>query len=95
MPRKKIALIGAGQIGGTLALLAGQKELGDIVVLDIPEAEGTAKGKVVHDRQQVRVTIHSPIATADYGEKQRSELVEAVRTAIGSALSPPSEEPED
>ena len=45
MARKKIALIGAGQIGGTLALLAGQKELGDIVLFDIPAAEGTAKGK--------------------------------------------------
>ncbi len=47
MARKKIALIGAGQIGGTLALLAGQKELGDIVLLDIPAAEGTAKGKAL------------------------------------------------
>lgn len=41
--RKKIALVGAGQIGGTLALLAGMKELGDIVVLDI--AEGVPEGK--------------------------------------------------
>jgi malate dehydrogenase len=47
MARKKIALIGAGQIGGTLALLAGQKELGDIIVLDIPAAEGVAKGKAL------------------------------------------------
>ncbi|MBM3622089.1 MAG: malate dehydrogenase [Alphaproteobacteria bacterium] len=47
MARKKIALVGAGQIGGTLALLAGQKELGDIVLLDIPAAEGTAKGKAL------------------------------------------------
>ena len=37
MARKKIALIGAGQIGGTLALLAGQKELGDVVLFDIPD----------------------------------------------------------
>ena len=43
MARKKIALIGAGQIGGTLALLAGQKDLGDVVLFDIPQAEGTAK----------------------------------------------------
>ena len=35
MARKKIALIGAGQIGGTLALLAGQKQLGDVVLFDI------------------------------------------------------------
>jgi malate dehydrogenase len=47
MARKKIALIGAGQIGGTLALLAGQKDLGDIVLFDIPDAEGIAKGKAL------------------------------------------------
>ena len=35
MARKKIALIGAGQIGGTLAHLAAMKELGDIVLFDI------------------------------------------------------------
>ena len=35
MARKKIALIGAGQIGGTLALLAATKELGDIILFDI------------------------------------------------------------
>jgi malate dehydrogenase len=45
MARNKIALVGAGQIGGTLALLAGVKELGDVVLLDIPDAEGVAKGK--------------------------------------------------
>jgi malate dehydrogenase len=37
MARNKIALIGAGQIGGTLALLAAQKELGDVVLFDIAE----------------------------------------------------------
>ncbi len=43
MARKKIALIGAGQIGGTLAHLAGLKELGDVVLFDI--AEGVPQGK--------------------------------------------------
>ena len=43
--RPKIALIGAGQIGGTMALLAAQKELGDIVVFDI--AEGIPQGKAL------------------------------------------------
>ncbi|HEX9899098.1 MAG TPA: malate dehydrogenase [Candidatus Methylomirabilis sp.] len=47
MARKKIALIGAGQIGGNLALLAAEKELGDIVLFDIPAAEGLAKGKAL------------------------------------------------
>jgi malate dehydrogenase len=45
--RKKIALIGGGQIGQNLAMLAAQKELGDIVILDIPEFENPAKGKAL------------------------------------------------
>jgi malate dehydrogenase len=45
MPRKKISLIGAGQIGGTLAHLAALKELGDIVLVDI--VEGVPQGKVL------------------------------------------------
>jgi malate dehydrogenase len=43
MARNKIALIGAGNIGGTLALLAGLKELGDIVMFDV--VEGVPQGK--------------------------------------------------
>jgi malate dehydrogenase len=43
MARKKIALIGAGQIGGTLALLIGLKELGDVVLFDI--VDGVPQGK--------------------------------------------------
>jgi malate dehydrogenase len=45
MARSKIALIGAGNIGGTLALLAGLKELGDIVLFDI--ADGIPQGKAL------------------------------------------------
>ncbi len=45
MARKKIALVGAGQIGGTLALLAGQKELGDVVLIDVQE--GVPEGKAL------------------------------------------------
>ena len=45
MARPKIALIGAGQIGGTLAHLAAIKELGDVVLFDI--AEGTPQGKAL------------------------------------------------
>ncbi|MED5218741.1 MAG: malate dehydrogenase [Candidatus Neomarinimicrobiota bacterium] len=47
MARKKIALIGGGQIGGNLALLAAQKELGDVIIFDIPKAEGMVKGKAL------------------------------------------------
>lgn len=45
MSRRKISLVGAGQIGGTLALLAGLKELGDIVLVDV--AEGIPQGKAL------------------------------------------------
>jgi malate dehydrogenase len=61
MARRKIALVGAGQIGGTLALLAGQKELGDIVLLDIPDFEGVAKGKALD------IAELSPVARFDAG----------------------------
>jgi malate dehydrogenase len=49
MARKKIALVGAGQIGGTLALLAGEKELGDVVLVDV--AEGIPDGKALDINQ--------------------------------------------
>jgi malate dehydrogenase len=40
MPRRrKIALIGAGNIGGELAAAAARRQLGDVVLLDIPEAK--------------------------------------------------------
>ena len=45
MARNRIALVGSGQIGGTLALLAGMKELGDVVLFDI--AEGIPQGKAL------------------------------------------------
>jgi malate dehydrogenase len=75
MARSKIALIGAGQIGGTLALLAGLKELGDIVLMDM--MEGTAKGKALDLAQTAAVegfdaklsgggvTDYAPISGAD------------------------------
>jgi malate dehydrogenase len=53
MARKKIALIGGGQIGGNLALLIAQRELGDVVIIDIPDAEGMVKGKAL-DIMQLR-----------------------------------------
>ena len=53
MARKKITMIGGGQIGGNLALLATQKELGDVIIFDIPRAEGMVKGKAL-DLMQLR-----------------------------------------
>jgi malate dehydrogenase len=45
--RKKIALIGAGNIGGELAALAARKELGDVWLFDIPDKVGVAQGKAL------------------------------------------------
>ena len=53
MSRAKISLIGGGQIGGNLALLAAQKELGDVKIFDIPNSEGMVKGKAL-DLMQLR-----------------------------------------
>jgi malate dehydrogenase len=76
MARKKIALIGAGQIGGTMALLAGQKELGDVVMVDI--MEGVAKGKAL-DLQETRGVTKfdadvTGAGTSDYKVIQGAEV---------------------
>ena len=53
MARNKIALVGAGQIGGTLALLAGLKDLGDVVLFDV--VEGVPQGKALDIAQAAPV----------------------------------------
>jgi len=58
MSRKKIALIGAGNIGGELAALVARKELGDVVLFDIPDKEGLAKGKALDLEQNGAVLSH-------------------------------------
>jgi malate dehydrogenase len=70
MPRNKIALVGAGQIGGTLALLAGLKELGDVILLDIPDAEGIAKGKALD------IAEASPVEGFDAGYRGTSSYAD-------------------
>ena len=48
MPRRpKIAIVGGGNVGSSCALWAASKELGDIVVVDIPDAEGMVKGRML------------------------------------------------
>jgi malate dehydrogenase len=74
--RKKIALVGAGQIGGTMALLAAQKELGDVVLVDI--MEGVAKGKAL-DLQETRGVTGFDVqvtggGTTDYGIVQGADV---------------------
>jgi malate dehydrogenase len=71
MARKKIALIGAGQIGGTMALLAGQRELGDVVLVDI--LEGVAKGKAL-DLQETRGVFKFDVDIAGGGTSDYSVI---------------------
>lgn len=73
--RNKIALIGAGNIGGTLAHLAGLKNLGDVVLFDV--AEGTAKGKAL-DLEQSSVVEDfdaSMIGTSNYADIAGSDVI--------------------
>ncbi len=56
MARRKIALVGAGQIGGTLALLAGLKALGDVVLIDIPQTGGMPAGKALDISQSTPIS---------------------------------------
>ena len=75
MARKKIALIGAGNIGGTLAHLAAQKELGDIVLFDI--AEGIPQGKALDLSQCGPVEGFDAVITGtnDYKDIEGADVI--------------------
>jgi malate dehydrogenase len=72
--RKKIALIGAGQIGGTMALLSLQRELGDVVLVDI--MEGVAKGKAL-DLQETRGVFKNDVDLVGGGVSDYSVIKDA------------------
>jgi malate dehydrogenase len=67
MSRKKLALIGAGQIGGTLALLAAQKELGDVVLFDVVEGMPAGKALDLVEATPVHAVNAGITGTNDYG----------------------------
>ena len=73
--RKKITLIGAGQIGGTLAHLITIKELGDVVLFDV--AEGVAKGKALDIAQSTSVDglNINLIGTSSYEDIKNSDVI--------------------
>ena len=73
--RKKISLIGAGQIGGTLAHLIALKELGDVVLFDV--AEGIAKGKALDIAQSSPVNGFNVnlIGTNKYEDTKNSDVI--------------------
>jgi malate dehydrogenase len=75
--RKKIAVIGGGQIGQILAMLVAQKELGDVVILDIPEYVNPVKGKALdlmemapHGNNDANIT-----GSMDYKDIEGAEVV--------------------
>jgi len=77
MPRSKISIIGSGNVGATCAHWAAAKELGDIVLLDIPDKEGVAKGKALDllccgptERFDSKI-----IGTSDYADIADSDVV--------------------
>ena len=73
--KKKISLIGAGQIGGTLAHLISIKELADVVLFDV--VEGIAKGKALDIAQSTSVdgSNTSLIGTSDYKDIKNSDVI--------------------
>jgi malate dehydrogenase len=75
MARNKIALVGAGNIGGTLALLAGLKQLGDVVVFDI--VDGMPQGKALDIAQAAPVEGFDAkmSGTNDYADLKGSDVV--------------------
>ena len=75
MARRKIALIGGGQIGGTLAHLAALKELGDVVIFDI--AEGLPQGKALDLAQSAPVDSFNATlkGTNDYADIAGADVV--------------------
>ena len=75
--RNKIAIIGAGNIGGELAMLVARRELGDAVLLDIPDKEGVAKGKALDIMQTGALDgFDSKVSgTADYKDIAGSDVV--------------------
>jgi malate dehydrogenase len=82
MARKTIALIGAGQIGGTLALLAAQKELGDIRLFDIVEDMPAGKALDLVEATPIDGFNADLQGTNDYGEALRDAAVVIVTAGV-------------
>ncbi len=78
MPRRaKIAIIGGGNVGASCALWAASKELGDVVVVDIPEVEDKTKGKMLDLAQCAPIERFDAriVGTANYAEIAGADVV--------------------
>lgn len=75
--RKKISVIGSGFTGATTAFLLAQKQLGDVVIVDIPDMEKPAKGKALDMMEAAPVLGFDAniTGTADYQDTSASDLV--------------------
>ncbi len=75
--RRKISVIGSGFTGATTALLLAQKELGDVVLVDIPEMENPTKGKALDmlEASPIQGFDANVIGTSDYDEIKDSDIV--------------------
>ena len=83
MRRAKISVIGAGNVGATCAHWAAAKELGDVVLVDIPDKEGVAKGKA-------DVILINKVDTAPpEGVQQVRENASAINPAIIKVIPGP------
>lgn len=76
--RKKISLVGAGQIGGTMALVLAQKGLGDVLLIDIPMPQGNLPQGKALDIMEGRSVINSSVnlsGSTDYADMAGSDVV--------------------
>ncbi|WP_028592061.1 malate dehydrogenase [Paenibacillus massiliensis] len=75
--RKKITVVGAGFTGATTALMLAQKELGDVVLLDIPQLENPTKGKALDmlEASPVQGFDSNIIGTSNYEDAADSDIV--------------------
>ncbi|MFC5464375.1 malate dehydrogenase [Lederbergia graminis] len=77
MARKKLSVIGSGFTGATTAFLLAQKELGDVVLVDIPQMENPTKGKALDmlEASPVQGFDANITGTADYEDTKDSDVV--------------------
>jgi malate dehydrogenase len=75
--RKKVSVIGAGFTGATTALMLAQKELGDVVLVDIPNLENSTKGKALDmlEASPVQGFDADIIGTSDYADTANSDVI--------------------
>ncbi|MGE7622700.1 malate dehydrogenase [Viridibacillus sp. NPDC096237] len=77
LKRSKISVIGGGFTGATSAFLAAQKELGDVVLVDIPQAENPTKGKALDmfEASPVQGFDARVMGTSNYADTANSDVV--------------------